>query len=146
MLIDHTILALAWIIYCILHSVFAAIWFKEKAKKWMGNKYRFYRFFYSFFATAGFFLILIYQLSIETKKLFIPGTALTVAGALIAFSGSIIMMLYVFNTGVIWLFREEAGQRLVQKGIHRFVRHPLYSGTFLLIWGLWLLFPTISLL
>jgi protein-S-isoprenylcysteine O-methyltransferase Ste14 len=26
------------------------------------------------------------------------------------------------------------------------MRHPLYLGTFLFLWGLWLLFPTVSLL
>ena len=30
--------------------------------------------------------------------------------------------------------------------IHKLVRHPLYLGTFTFIWGLWLLFPTLSLL
>lgn len=31
-------------------------------------------------------------------------------------------------------------------GIHRFVRHPLYLGTFIFIWGLFLLYPHWSLL
>jgi protein-S-isoprenylcysteine O-methyltransferase Ste14 len=35
---------------------------------------------------------------------------------------------------------------LFEKGIHGYVRHPLYLGTFLLIWGFFLLFPYGSLL
>jgi protein-S-isoprenylcysteine O-methyltransferase Ste14 len=31
-------------------------------------------------------------------------------------------------------------------GIHRYMRHPLYTGTFLAIWGAWVLFPFLSLL
>ena len=30
--------------------------------------------------------------------------------------------------------------------IHRYVRHPLYLGTFIFIWGLWLTLPYLSLL
>ena len=31
-------------------------------------------------------------------------------------------------------------------GVHRFVRHPLYLGTFIAIWGLFFIHPTASLL
>lgn len=31
-------------------------------------------------------------------------------------------------------------------GVHKYVRHPLYLGTFLFIWGLFILYPLLSLL
>ncbi len=46
----------------------------------------------------------------------------------------------------LYLNDEQAANQLQVSGIHRFVRHPLYSGTFLAIWGLWLLVPQLSLL
>ena len=33
---------------------------------------------------------------------------------------------------------------LQQKGLHKYVRHPLYFGTLLFVWGLFLLMPSIS--
>lgn len=146
MVMTHIILALAWIVYCILHSVFASVWFKNKAAHWMGAKYKFYRLFYSLFAAIGFFIIIFFQLYTDSKKFFAPGIILQLAGWLLFVSGLTIMMLYVFNTGLRWLVKQEGGSRLIQNGIHRHVRHPLYSGTFLLIWGLWILLPSVSLL
>lgn len=46
----------------------------------------------------------------------------------------------------LYLNDEQAANQLQITGIHRFVRHPLYSGTFMAIWGLWLLVPRLSLL
>ena len=40
----------------------------------------------------------------------------------------------------------KTGNRLIITGIHRYVRHPLYTGTFLFIWGLFILMPLASLL
>ena len=146
MLKTHIILALGWIIYCLLHSVFASQWFKQKAAKWMGKNFKYYRFFYSVFATISFFAIVIYHFSIETKRIFSPGIGLQITGGILVITGLVVMALYIFNTGLRWLIIHDKEQKLVQNGIHRYVRHPLYSGTFLLIWGLWLVFPSLGLL
>lgn len=146
MIKTHIILAVAWIIYCILHSVFASVWFKQKAAKWLGKNFTYYRFFYSLFATVTFFVIVIYHFSIETKRIFSPGLVLQIIGGILFATGLAIMALYVFNTGLRWLVKHDKEQKLIQNGIHSYVRHPLYSGTFLLIWGLWLVFPSLGLL
>jgi methanethiol S-methyltransferase len=146
MIKTHIILALAWIVYCSLHSVFASLWFKQRVAIWMGKDFTYYRFFYSLFATVSFFAIVIYHFSIETKRIFIPGLVLQITGGVLFVAGLVVMALYVFNTGLGWLIKHNKEQKLVQNGIHRYVRHPLYSGTFLLIWGLWLVFPSLGLL
>ena len=48
-------------------------------------------------------------------------------------------------SGLRSLLQEETYSELLISGIHRYVRHPLYLGTFLFIWGLAILFPTLSL-
>ena len=40
----------------------------------------------------------------------------------------------------------KTGNSLIITGIHRYVRHPLYTGTFLFIWGLFVFMPYTSLL
>lgn len=112
----------------------------------MGKNFTYYRFYYSLFATVSFFAIVIYHFSIETKRIFSPGLVLQIIGGILFVAGLVVMALYVFNTGLKWLVKHDKEQKLVQNGIHRYVRHPLYSGTFLLIWGLWLVFPSLGLL
>ena len=41
---------------------------------------------------------------------------------------------------------EQGANELYIAGLHRYVRHPLYLGTFIFIWGLWIVVPTLSLL
>ena len=48
-------------------------------------------------------------------------------------------------SGLRSLFQETVYPELIISGIHRYVRHPLYLGTFLFIWGLAVLFPYFSL-
>jgi methanethiol S-methyltransferase len=38
----------------------------------------------------------------------------------------------------------ETKNTLQQSGLHKYVRHPLYLGTLLFIWGLFLVFPLVS--
>jgi len=49
-------------------------------------------------------------------------------------------------SGLKGLIENRTGNKLMITGIHKFVRHPLYTGTFLFIWGLLILFPTVSVL
>lgn len=148
---EHIILTSAWIVFCILHSVFASLWFKQKAAKWMGKKADSYRFLYTLFATVTFIAIIIYQLSVHSVKNFNPGFVSKIAGGLIVFLGLAVMLVCIKRyfmrlTGLGWLLGNDIDQVLLEDGIHRYVRHPLYAGTFVFIWGLWLIFPLLSLL
>ena len=49
-------------------------------------------------------------------------------------------------SGLRSLLIENVRNELQIRGIHKYVRHPLYLGTFVFIWGLFLLFPVLSLL
>ncbi len=51
-------------------------------------------------------------------------------------------------SGLKTLYADEVqtGNTLIITGIHRHVRHPLYAGTFLFIWGLFILMPYTSLI
>lgn len=47
-------------------------------------------------------------------------------------------------SGVRSIFTRVPASELKVNGIHRFVRHPLYSGTILFVWGLFLVFPFLN--
>jgi methanethiol S-methyltransferase len=49
-------------------------------------------------------------------------------------------------SGVKWLVATNVEAKLERKGLHGYVRHPLYLSTFLFIWALWIAYPYLSLL
>ncbi|RYF83316.1 MAG: isoprenylcysteine carboxylmethyltransferase family protein, partial [Chitinophagaceae bacterium] len=72
------------------------------------------------------------------------------AGYLVTITGFGIMLTcirkyFMSLSGLRSLFQETTYPELIISGIHRHVRHPLYLGTFLFIWGLNILFPYLSL-
>lgn len=150
MILNHIILATLWIIYCVLHSVLASEWLKRKLRNRMNN-FKWYRLWYTIFAFVFLAGLLYYQIKISTVKLFNVNNLLLIAGSLIAFSGLTLMAIcirkYFMNlSGLRSLAIEDFSNELQITGIHKYLRHPLYLGTFCFIWGLFLLLPILSLL
>lgn len=76
---------------------------------------------------------------------YIPGSIIAIAG--ITVMGICIRKYFAHLSGIRSLYMIEKNQNeLMITGIHKYVRHPLYAGTFLFIWGLWLFLPLLSLL
>src|SRR3989440_4667570 len=147
----HSILGLAWIIYCLLHSLLASIWMKEYMQRRLRNYFRFYRIGYTIFSFTGLIVILTYQFSMQSVLIFRTGRVMQMAGLAITVIGASIMVMMIWKyfmqlSGVRWLSRENVAPRLEVGGLHRYVRHPLYLGTFIFIWGLFILYPFLSLL
>jgi len=121
------------------------------AERWMGRHYKFYRFYYTLFAFAGFVAIMTCLFIIPSYKLFATSTATIITGALITTFGGIIMIICIRKyfmqlSGLRSLIENRSNNQLMITGIHKHVRHPLYSGTFVFIWGLLILYPYLSLL
>lgn len=122
------------------------------AKK-TGTAFKYYRLYYTLFALAGFAAVIIYQLRLFSPYVFSPAVASYATGSLIGIAGLAIMAVcikkYFSNlSGFKTFFIDEikTGNQLIVTGIHRHVRHPLYAGTFLFLWGLFILMPLASLL
>lgn len=144
---------MGWIVFCLLHSVLASTSVKQAFSKSMGRSFRYYRLYYTIFSALSFFAVLWYQLVLSSPYLYQPFLLSTAAGIIIALSGIIIMAVCIRKyfgrlSGLQTLFIDEVhtGNKLIITGIHRHVRHPLYLGTFLFIWGLFILIPHTSLL
>ena len=71
-----------------------------------------------------------------------PHVAITIIGLCLAFAGAILRYVSIRTLGAYFTYelRVEAGQRLVQKGPYRHIRHPGYAGIMLLVAGLPLIF------
>lgn len=117
----------------------------------MGNGFKYYRFLYTVFAFAGLVIIVIYQIIMPTLHFFTPALIIQIGGAIISIGGLFIMMICILKyfiqlSGVRWLTSNQPESKLMLDTIHQRVRHPLYLGTFLFIWGLLLILPLLSLL
>jgi len=76
---------------------------------------------------------------------------LQIVGVLVMILGALIMSMMIWKyfmklSGVRWLYRDVVNATLEVDGLHKFVRHPLYSGTFAFIWGWFLVSPFASYL
>jgi methanethiol S-methyltransferase len=147
---DHIILALGWILFCVLHSSLAS----GKVKRYIEHRssffHKYYRLFYSLFATVTFVMIVIYQVNLPSS--FLLGKDFIWIGYPLAIAGAVIMLICIRKyftglTGLKALLTNSHFKPVLEvKGIHTYVRHPLYLGTFLFIWGLFFIIPQLSLL
>ena len=147
---NHIILAMLWTAYCTMHSVLASQWVKKKLQRKMKN-YKSYRLYYTLFAFLSLVALIYYQVRIPTVELFRRTQFILIAGGLLSLSGLGLMMTcirkyFMSISGLRSLLIETYSNELQITGIHRFVRHPLYLGTFIFLWALLLLFPYLSLL
>jgi methanethiol S-methyltransferase len=141
---DHIILALAWILFGVAHSVLASPRVKRSG---MGKFFPRYRTLYVLFALVACAGIIFFQAIITTKYIFQPVSILRVAGIIIAAGGIVIMAISIrkYFPRFSGLWKEEK-DILFSDGLNRYVRHPLYLGTFCFLWGWFLATPYWSLL
>ncbi|MGC8750401.1 methyltransferase family protein [Hydrotalea sp.] len=143
------ILIIFWIAFGFIHSLTATLWFKEWVKAKMGHWFKYYRLMYSFFALISLLGVLYYQFHIPSKILIPHAQILSISGMLIATAGLVLMGLsvrgYFFNiSGLDVFLKKEKVSVLNTAGIHQLVRHPLYLGTLLFIWGWLFIAPSSS--
>ena len=149
--VSHIILAALWIVYCVLHSLFASLIFKKWMECRMDKHFKFYRLYYTLFALIILAGIIFFQVSLSQKIIFKSNSFTLAIGGLVSITGLVIMTVCIWKyfiqlSGLRSLIEKRTGNKLMITGIHNYVRHPLYAGTFLFIWGLLLLLPYWSLL
>jgi protein-S-isoprenylcysteine O-methyltransferase Ste14 len=146
---QHILLALLWILYCIVHSLLADDRIKKGIQKWMRGNYKYYRPAYAIFATFTLIAVLWFHFSIASPGIYAPSLIIKSIGYLVTFAGLIIMLIcikkYFYElSGLQALQNEDAKNTLQTNGLHRFVRHPLYFGTIAFILGLTIAFPFLN--
>ena len=145
-LLDHTLYAALWLVFGAIHSVLARDRIKQRLHRYFGRAYRAA---YNIFAAVHFALTIIIAkvLLAPGSAVFIatPGiawllTALMVTGIIIAIAALLHYDLGLF-AGTTQLRKPPAGPTadddgpLHITGLHRYVRHPLYTGIILFLIG-----------
>jgi protein-S-isoprenylcysteine O-methyltransferase Ste14 len=147
---SHLLLAILWMAFCGLHSLLAADSIKQKIIPRLPKGIAVYRLWYTLFAAAGFVAVVLYQVSMHSIWLFRPGGLVLAAGIAGCLCGVTVMVICIVRyfmqlSGLQGLVKKNNTPVLLQNGLHGHVRHPLYMGTFIFIWSLWLVFPLLSL-
>ena len=143
----HIILGLLWLSYCLIHSILARSYARLWVMGFLNIRKDTYRVIYNVFALVSLAAILIYQFRITAIRLFRPGMTLRIIAILFLTAGLIIMLICIrkYFLQLSGLVKEEHNKRVLETGgIHQYVRHPLYLGTFIFITGLFILFPFLS--
>lgn len=126
----------------------AGMRFKLGLQKVLGTFYRYYRLVYSLFAGATLALLLYFQVTIDSPFLFSFWIRFPLA-LILLIPGIIIMWIsiygYFYELSGLQAIREIIPkQRLQQEGLHKYIRHPLYLGTLMFVWGLFLWQPLLA--
>jgi methanethiol S-methyltransferase len=149
MWLSHFWLGLGWIVYGTLHSILASAAFKDSIERQIKNHFKYYRLFYIIFASITLLIMLYWLWTTPSYLFWNPGILSKASGILITLTGIIIMALcirkYIRSLQIINSLVSDLDPVLYQKGLHSHVRHPLYLGTFLFIWGSFLCIPYASL-
>lgn len=130
-------------VYGVIHSLLASNHAKELASRWFGDaSERGYRLMYNIFAVLSFLPLLALVALLPDRTIYllpVPWSlfALAVQGAAV-----LALLVGLWQTGV-WSFlglrqlvqpAEQGDQKLVVRGLYRWVRHPLYTAGLAFIW------------
>jgi methanethiol S-methyltransferase len=132
-----------WALYFFLHSLLAS----EPVKHWLqrisGLSAQVYRLLYNLF--NFFALVAILWLHDHTRStLFFPGNLFSAAtGVFMTVAGGLLMIMSAreYHLSSFLGFSKETLMPLQVKGLHKYMRHPLYSGTLLFFIGICIAFP-----
>lgn len=143
-------LIIGWVLYFVIHSFLASNYIKNIFQIRLPSLFRYYRIFFNLVAIIG--LIIMVRLTFndnillfkQTTFLFIISIVLIILGLVVLVIASTTFNLKEFLGIETYEIKMES--KLVTKGIYKFMRHPLYTGTILLLSGYFLYVPTLSVL
>ena len=146
MISTYIILALLWIAYGFIHSFFAVPSVKAGILKALNTSESSYRIAYNLFAFGSLAGIIFFQSGITNNSIYIENLTTEIISMVLIIVGTTVMIICIvkYFKQLSGIEAEAKSKKLEVTGIHKFVRHPLYLGTFLFLIGLFLWFPYVS--
>jgi len=143
----YFILALLWIIFCVLHSGLISITFTRFIQRKTDNFYRYHRLLFNIFSIVILIPVVIYSLSIRQEPFFVWDGYLLPVRYLLLFTGvlffvlgakhydaSVFLGLTQIKDGTKHILLNKSG-KLSSRGILGVVRHPFYAAIFPILWS-----------
>jgi protein-S-isoprenylcysteine O-methyltransferase Ste14 len=139
-------LLFAFGIYFFLHSYLANERVKGRLEKFLRLSTKGYRKGYNLLNLVALIFLLMMLYSIPSPLLYATNAAAEIIGILGVIAGIIMMVLSVRNYDLIAFFGFRNGTRMPLRinGLHKYIRHPLYTGTILLMIGICIAFPYVK--
>ena len=139
-------LILLWILFCVIHSGLIAVSTTRLLQQWMGNFYRFFRLYYNIFSLITFAALLVATYQTKSEPVFAWSGYLRLVQAFLILGAIVTLIVgaksynlnYVLGIEQIRNYQRETAKPdspIVATGIHELVRHPWYSGVFILLWA-----------
>ena len=145
---SYLIIVIFWACYLGLHSFFAA----DAVKSWFAENmppiYRGYRVIYSFFSVVGLMMFAAYMSFVPSHAIWSESASAKFTGMVLATWGVIVIKksFSQYSLREFLGLKSEETKKLIVDGLQARVRHPLYSGTILILLGLFLFSPTYEIL
>lgn len=134
-------LILAVAIWGIVHSLLASTGIKDLFRRMLGNGFmKFYRLFYNVFAVLSILPVLYLMITLPDDPLYqvpAPFSYVMRVGQVLSV---VLLFVSVLQTDILsfaglrQLLAEEKTGRLITSGLYRFVRHPFYTFSLLILW------------
>jgi methanethiol S-methyltransferase len=146
----YFVLIAAWLAYGALHSVLASRAFKRYIYSRFPKLTPYYRLLYNLVAVLLLIVLLYYQAGFSPLRLWPASIPLTVVGISMAGIGLGVGVLALRQydlsefLGLDGIQARNKAQHLQTHGLSGWVRHPLYLGFLLMLWGMWLFEPTLT--
>lgn len=134
-------LILAVAIWGIVHSLLASTGIKDLFRRMLGNGFmKFYRLFYNVFAVLSILPVLYLMITLPDDPLYQVPAPLSYVMRVGQVLSVVLLFVSVLQTDILsftglrqFLAEEKTG-RLITSGLYRFVRHPLYTFSLLILW------------
>lgn len=130
------------VLFCVAHSVLITTQIKERMYRYVSQSN--YRLLFNLLSLAFLVGIFWAYSDIDHVTLFsfewqnLIGWVVVIFGAALSY-----IAFKSYNTAEFFgLVKESGNQKLAVKGMNRYVRHPLYLASFIMLWGALLLMPT----
>jgi protein-S-isoprenylcysteine O-methyltransferase Ste14 len=139
-------LILVWFIFGVVHSLLASGIMKRVMMKIMGNGIKYYRAIYSLIVTATLIVLIHYHFAAINTIMWRAHWIEKIFAVLLILSGFVVMVICIWKyfldlSGIGVVLGVERPIVLQETGLHAYVRHPLYTGTIVFIWGVFLGYP-----
>jgi protein-S-isoprenylcysteine O-methyltransferase Ste14 len=139
-------LIILWLIFGIVHSCLASGVVTRAATKLMGKASGYYRAIASLLLFITLLILIHYHFAAIDTILFRPHLIEKILAAVLTLSGVVIMVIYTWNylisfSGLGVVFGIEPDTELQQTGLFAYVRHPMFAGTIVFMWGVFFGYP-----
>ena len=141
-------LILNWFIFGLIHSLTAGSFFKNWFEKRMGASFKYYRLGFNCIAIANLIIILYFHFTAPNIEWVQSTVLLQFIGCLVNAFG-LVFLFFVFKsydlyefTGLEVFVKQTKPQTLLQSGLSKKVRHPMYLALIILLAGIVLYEPS----